>query len=254
MARPRPSSPSRKAEMGVYIATPHTRAFEGAFVDALVQIDGRTSIWKRIENQPIAYARNLLMDDFKKNCKDREFFLSVDSDATFTQAAIDRLVARNAPVICGVFFKRDFPPVPTIGVEVSKNPNGSRNYNFGYTMEKVLNHLPSKDPEYYKTNEVVLSEREGDVVPVDGMGMHFTMIRRDVVEKMKPPYFVDFSVNAGEDFSFCRKAKDLGFKLYCDMSVYIGHIAGPGINLGLKQFLMFMDGVEIDPVWSIGEK
>jgi hypothetical protein len=65
------------------------------------------------------------------------------------------------------------------------------------------------------------------------------LLRRDALEKMGPPWYVCSNPNAGEDFDFCRRLKAAGFDLFVDYSVFTGHVAGPGIELGLREFMLY---------------
>jgi hypothetical protein len=71
-----------------------------------------------------------------------------------------------------------------------------------------------------------------DPVEVGGVGFGFVGIKYGVFEKMKRPWFkirevkwddVDFSVNMGEDYSWCEGAKDVGFKIWVDPTVKVKH-------------------------------
>ena len=71
-----------------------------------------------------------------------------------------------------------------------------------------------------------------DPVEVGGVGFGFVGMKYGVFEKMKRPWFkirevewdnVDFSVNMGEDYSWCEGAKDVGFKIWVDPTVKVKH-------------------------------
>lgn len=71
-----------------------------------------------------------------------------------------------------------------------------------------------------------------DPVEVGGVGFGFVGMKYGVFEKMKRPWFkirevewddVDFSVNMGEDYSWCEGAKDAGFKIWVDPTVKVKH-------------------------------
>lgn len=179
--------------------------------------------------------------------------LMVDSDATWAPEAAIRLMKHNLPVVTGVIFKRGLPPIPTIGNDVGLDAAGSWMYNFGPTIQEILDRtegIVKMDTQ----NAVCLDPREGDVIEKDGMGCHFIMIRRDVLEKIPFPWFTGID-NAGEDFDFCRKVKAAGFKLYVDLSVYTGHIVGPRIDYGLREFLAFYKYTneirDTEQVWKV---
>ena len=52
--------------------------------------------------------------------------------------------------------------------------------------------------------------------------MACTLIKREVLENMPQPWF--FPTNNGEDLSFCKRATDAGYKIYCDTELICGHV------------------------------
>lgn len=228
----------------VFIGTPRTRQYDGAYVRSLVGGNLAGCYWDEVPGQPADIARNILVDRFQKK-KEYDFIALVDSDATWHPEAINRLASRNLPFVCGIFFRRDIPPVPTIGIYAGVSLQGNITYDFGYTIRHVLAHVQRHEIGLEADNELVLPETENDLIPIDGCGGHFILIRRDVIEAIKPPWFQNTTVSAGEDFDFCRKVETAGFKMYADLSVYTGHIVGEGINFGLRQFLMFYHNTDL---------
>jgi hypothetical protein len=79
---------------------------------------------------------------------------------------------------------------------------------------------------------------EKGVQQIDGLGMGFTLIRRDVLEKMGKVYKDDrwrwfghdYTVFRGkpaawgEDLSFCERARAIGFNTYGHAGVRVGHL------------------------------
>ena len=65
---------------------------------------------------------------------------------------------------------------------------------------------------------------------VDGVGFGFVCMKSGVFENIKRPWFEilkvpvgERMVNASEDFSFCIKAREAGYKIWVDPSVKCGH-------------------------------
>jgi glycosyltransferase involved in cell wall biosynthesis len=228
----------------LYIGMCTTRQLDVEHVLSLITT--REFTWFPVKNQPADFARNMIVNTFLNNPAKPDFLLLTDSDATWAgKKAVDRLMERNLPMVCGTFFKRDIPPVPTIGPSASTNASGDSMYNFGKTIEAVLARISKsglKDDEV--NNNLVLPKDESDLFKIDGCGMHFVMIRRDVLEAIDPPWFQYTVPGAGEDFAFCRKVRAAGFDIYADLSVYSGHIVGDGLNFGLRQFLMFYNNTK----------
>ena len=75
-------------------------------------------------------------------------------------------------------------------------------------------------------------ENERDLIELDGAGFAFMSIDFDIFNKIKFPWFETFDFfsekdnavyNISEDVLFCKKAKELGYKIYGDPTVKIGH-------------------------------
>lgn len=220
----------------VMIGYPTTRPLDLEHVGSLLQT--REFLWCPIVNRPADIGRNMVVEAFLQS--DAEYLLFADSDATWAPGSVDRLVSRNLPMVCGIFFKRDIPPVPTIGPRYGFDVTGRPTYAFGETIKRINERMRREKLNLETVNNNLLLEKsDDDLMPVDGCGMHFVLIRRDVFNKVKPPYFQHFAKESGEDFAFCQKVRDAKIQIFADLSVYSGHISGPGINLGLKQFLMY---------------
>lgn len=103
-----------------------------------------------------------------------------------------------------------------------------------YYQRKGKQHLPviwRKLPEPVAGNP--LEKLPGDlhhfVIPpettpleVDACGFGCVLMHRSILEKMKKPFF-DIKNDLSEDFYFCIKAKEAGFKLWADPSFECGH-------------------------------
>ena len=67
------------------------------------------------------------------------------------------------------------------------------------------------------------------LVEVDAMGATGVLIKREVIEKMKYPWFKVLytpdgeDIRSGEDFFFCAKAKELGYKIWADFDLIQKH-------------------------------
>lgn len=72
---------------------------------------------------------------------------------------------------------------------------------------------------------------EGDLTKVESSGAGALLIKREVFEKIKPPYFEFILTNGGlnylgEDIYFFRKTEEAGLGLYVDTSIIAQHING----------------------------
>ena len=194
------------------------------------------------EGLGVEQARNLIVERFLASPAD--WLLMVDRDAVLHPMTALRLMSWNVPVVAALAYSRQFPPMPTVyrGAhrEDIENGTGLVRYRIQYqeTLAWVAAHA-----ELQVDGPVLLDERPDDaLVEVDFTGMHCTLIRRDVLERLRPgPWFervhpIGGPRGAGEDYYFCRKAAEAGFGVYVDRSVQAGHLAGER-SIGSLAFL-----------------
>lgn len=231
--------------MKIYLGTPTTRDFSAQYVSSLWQtrIYGGAA-WTPVLGQAIDIGRNSVVKRFLQT--DFEYLLMHDSDATWHPDAVMRLASRNLPVVTAVIFKRGLPTVPTIGVYAGQSTEGHQMYGFAHTVNRILDKV---ERDGLEVNEMLYPEKPDDIEEIDGCGAHFCLIRRDVIEAIPAPWYACSTVNGGEDFDFCRKVHKAGFKMYVDYSVFTGHVVGPGVEIGAKEFLMFRDKERINEPW-----
>lgn len=222
----------------VMIATPRTKPYLDGFVSSLwgTNFKGKMS-FKYLPNNALEIARNRIVTTFKKSVCDA--LLWADVDATWHPEALQRLWDRDVPVVTAIVYRRALPPVPTIGRYKGVNPNGKHIYALGEFADIVFNYLRDNNITEQTSNELVLPEQEGDLVEVDGAGSHFLLVRREVYEQIPPKWYKSTSLNAGEDFYFCRQVRNAGIPIYADLSVHTGHEMGTGVEVGAREFLAF---------------
>lgn len=166
-------------------------------------IPGRIS---PVAGMPFDHARNVLCQQALQSGTDYIFFL--DSDVVPPRDAILRLIARNVPIISGVYFRRS----PPQGV-----------------------------PVMIREGQWVLQYPKNQIIEVDVVGAGCLLIKREVLEKLPPQdpvrgkHWFDWRVDMqhslpkgeamSEDFTFCLQArKTLGLKILVDTSVECRHI------------------------------
>ena len=60
------------------------------------------------------------------------------------------------------------------------------------------------------------------LIEIQGVGMACTLIKRKVFESVPKPWFFP-EPKIGEDLAFCIRAKEQGFKIFCDTELICGH-------------------------------
>lgn len=236
--------------MTFVLATPLTRSLEVAYVAALHQTRG-DHIWMPCQNRPVDEARNVLGAKFFGHPDKPEYIIYADSDATWLPDAALRLIERDLPVVTACIYRRGFPPLPTLGQFVGLNHKGVRTYEFASTVRAVLDYARKRGLDLKTKNELVLEKttEAEDLLEIDGCGMHFICIKREVFRAIRMPWFRCPNPGAGEDFYFCSKVKEAGFPIYADLTVHTGHLLGPNRDIGIRELLSYFNLVRsIDDV------
>lgn len=126
--------------------------------------------------------------------------LFVDHDMLFEPQDVEQLYNRGKDIIGAPFSLRTTPSNP---------------------FETVKN----KD---LHGNEI-WEEYENGLIKCCAVGTGFMLINLEVFKKIPKPWFqLEYSkegkLQYGEDMSFCRKAREAGYDIWCDTKVKLGHI------------------------------
>lgn len=129
---------------------------------------------------------------------DSEWLLFLDDDHTIPHDLLERLLARDVPVVGSIYLQRHQPFMPV-----------------AYTSYQEETGYTPIDLQAYNGEEMV---------EVEGLGTGGMLIRREVMEAIPEPWFEHYST-ASEDLLFCRRARELGFPVYVDLAARIGHMS-----------------------------
>jgi len=156
--------------------------------------------------------RNMCIKDALKTCPDAKKLILIDTDTVIAPDAFCRLLAHDVDIV-GALFVRD-----------GHLGNGGKSHGY---LPTFLKYVPGTDHIYAPYGGPFDSKLHGGEFGCRYLvGMGLTVIDRKVLEKIKPPWFAcpplgDSAMRP--DTYFCEKAQDLGFKIYCDLSVWTGH-------------------------------
>ncbi len=155
-------------------------------------------------------ARNTFCEKFLEN-KGKTHLFFLDDDMWFDSDILIRLLEHDVDIIGAMAFKR----VPDYQPCVYQKNQEDNNY---YPI------LPKENQE------------------VDVIGAAGLLIKRNVIESMKNPWFETPYDKEGRhfsvDFNFCMKAKEAGFKIWCDPTIEMKHI-GEAPLIGKQEFLQY---------------
>lgn len=158
-------------------------------------------------NSLVYDARNCLA---KKACEEGyDRIMWIDSDMVFEPDLFERLSARldeGFDFITGLYFSRRMPIIPMIYSEVA---------------------CYLKDGKQIPTSVEYRDYPKDSLFKVQGCGFGGCMMTTKMVLDLAEKYGLPFSpiLGFGEDLSFCQRATQAGYDLYCDSSIKLGHMS-----------------------------
>lgn len=182
----------------IFIAMPNEGAVSMELLNSYIRLIKPKHFFHSTNMIPLDKARNALVADFLVKTPSATHILFWDDDVIPEPDAILRLWSHNEAMVSGLYFQKGPPFHPLMSLKV-RQQDGQE----GYT------HLIQWD--------------EGKNYYVDGVGMGFCLIRKDVFQDISwPPFeFTEFS----EDYAFCTKVRDAGHKIKVDTNVTLKHLA-----------------------------
>ena len=131
-----------------------------------------------------------------------DYMLWLDSDMVFSPDILEKLIADDKDMVSGLYFRRTSPYTPVI----------------------------FKDSEL-KDGRLVWSDYtdypKGELFKVAGAGFGCVLMKTDMIFDMIGKYGDWFTplYNSGEDLSFCYRARELGYEIWCDSRIKCGHMS-----------------------------
>lgn len=158
-------------------------------------------------NSLVYDARNLLAQKACENGFDR--ILWVDSDMSFDRDLLARLSARideGYDFVTGLYFTRRMPIEPTIYKDVA---------------------CYVKDGKQMPTAVCYSDYPRASFFEIKGCGFGGCMTTTKMMLDVAQKYGLPFSpiLGFGEDLSFCQRATQAGYKIWCDSTIKLGHIS-----------------------------
>ena len=137
--------------------------------------------------------------------KEMDYVFWLDSDMTFEPDVLERMIKHmedGKDIVTGLYFRRALPFTPVIFKTFEKRPEG------GFTWTDYKDY-PKDEP-----------------FEVAACGGGCLMVRTSVFMDMMLNYrtWFDPLEGAGEDMAFCLRARELGYKIWCDPSIKLGHV------------------------------
>lgn len=151
---------------------------------------------------------------------DYDYMIWLDSDMVFTFAQIERLLLvakkyKEVQILSGIY------PM-------------ENKIEYATVIDWDLDVFTKNGRFHFVTKDEVSAMNKNTLVEVAYTGFGFMLIKNGVVESMEYPWFRphwhEMTVNdvfirdyTSEDVGFCRSVTELGYKIYIDPSLIIGH-------------------------------
>jgi GT2 family glycosyltransferase len=128
-----------------------------------------------------------------------EWVLYLDDDHHLPGDTLMRLLAHDVDIVSAHYTQRQPPFNPVL-------------------MEKQL-----EDGSYIHKQ---LSSDEHGLIQVEAAGAGCLLVKTEVLKALEQPFWRLGQIHPahwGDDLDFCTRVRKLGFKVYCDLDVQIGH-------------------------------
>ncbi len=177
-----------------------------------------------IEIKDIGITERCLIDDARNTLTETflasptEWLFWMDSDMTFPKDTLVKLFdlaeTKDAKMITGVYYQRRGGNLPCLW---------SRNQETEEGQLTGVNTLKGKENKYMGSF-LIISPDKKEPFEVHSAGYGCVLIHRSVFEMMDRPWFQFIKGVCSEDFYFFVKAHELGFKLWAEPTIDLGHI------------------------------
>lgn len=144
-----------------------------------------------------------------------DYILWLDSDMVFQPDTLERMMDTlnkhpHIDILSGLYFRRTTPFTPVLFNKLERDG------------ETLVFEDVKKIPD--------------DLFEVAGCGFGCVLMKTDCLFDIGINWFTPF-VDAGEDCAFCMRAREKGYKIYCDPNISLGHMGYAPIT---KDFYMAM--------------
>jgi len=184
-----------------------------SFFNSFVLMEKPSFQFITADNGPIDTLRNDIVETAQKI--EATHILMMDVDQVYPVDAITKLIRHRLPVV-GAKICRRYPPFDPVMLRIT---------GVGYQ--------PIDDYE------------QGDLVEVDATGTGCILYEMSVFKKLQKPYFKFLKdpvtgMTIGEDIGLCQDLKSIGYKIYVDTSVEVGHLTTMVVNQKLHELYKAM--------------
>jgi len=156
----------------------------------------------------VEHAKQIMYKKFLES--DCDYFFNVDADIYFFDqdiSPVDILISDNKEIVGGIYVYKRMPPLPT-----------------HRTLE--LQEIYEKEGKFPDNYRFTIPEGLHEVKWLSGGCM---LIKREVIKKLMKKIsvpnlpMIHKKEYLSEDFAFCQRAREIGYKIYADPRINLGH-------------------------------
>ncbi len=166
-------------------------------------------ILEQVVGASVEHARQILIDKFLQT--DAEYYFTLDADMVildFNIDSIERLISLDKDIVGGIYFFKKPPCLPVYRpLDLQKQYEEKEEFPSDYKFK-----IPNEPFE------------------VQWMGNGFKLIKRKVVEAIRENIkipnlpMIHKGEYVSEDWAFDQRARELGFTVWADPTIKLGHI------------------------------
>ena len=226
----------KKKDVTLFVATPmYGGLCTGMYTSGIMQLvgacgqNGMKMYFSFMMNESlITRARNSMAFDFLKS--DATHMMFIDADISFNPNDVVRMVQADKDIICGIYPKKEINWQTVRNAINAGVPDDQLKHHTGAFVVNLVD---------YQTEVTVPINQP---VEIWNGGTGFMLIQRHVLETMvvaHPEWFYEFKgedicgvfdfqnrdgVYLGEDYLFCDRAREHGYKIYIDVDISLPHV------------------------------
>jgi len=156
----------------------------------------------------VEHAKQMMYKKFLES--DCDYFFNVDADIYFFDediSPLDILISNNKNIVGGIYVYKKKPCLPT-----------------HRTLE--LQEIYERDGKFPKDYKFIIPK---DLHKVKWLSGGCMLIKREVIEKLMKKILIPNlpmvykNEYLSEDFAFCQRASEIGYEIYADPRINLGH-------------------------------
>lgn len=184
----------------ILIAIPSDEHPDHEFVQSLLALRPVGQIEIKFQAGSLVYLSREILAAYAIN-NNFDYVLWLDDDMVFKPDLLEKLIEDDVDVAAGLFVQRRYPYEPAIWKDIVCGDEG-------------------------RYDEKYLDYPENELFEIDACGMAAVLVKGEVLKTVSETYHRTYEPISGygEDISFCIRAKNSGYKLWCDSRVKVGHV------------------------------